>query len=159
MNLENINKKYIIYSTIAIVVLVVVVYLLAKKKKSKPDTKVYNAEIKVSDLSYSEAEYTAMADQLATYLSDTSLLSGGWNGVDQDGVYSIFEKMQTESDLYKLISVFNGKCYTFRKTLLWSFDIKKTVMSLTEAISYLMTASERDRINQILKDKSINFSF
>lgn len=138
--------------------LLVIMFLWVKKKigeakeKSKNDEylKKINASIDGSSLRFSDVEYMTMSDSLYSYLSDTR---AGYAGVDEDGVYSVMERLRTDADIEKLIAVFGQKEIRRR------WQTKSHIYTLPGAISALMSQKERNKINDILENNGIKFQF
>ncbi|MEE1288473.1 MAG: hypothetical protein UHK44_07735 [Bacteroidaceae bacterium] len=138
--------------------LLVIMFLWVKKKigeakeKSKNDEylKKINASIDGSSLRFSDVEYMTMSDSLYSYLSDTR---AGYAGVDEDGVYSIMERLRTDDDVMKLIKTFGSR--EIRKR----WQTKSHVYTLPGAVAALMSQSERDEINERFENNGISFRF
>ena len=138
--------------------LLVIMFLWVKKKigEAKAESqnaeylKKMNASIDRSDLRFKDVEYQTMADSLFSYLSDTR---AGYAGVDEDGVYSVMERLKTDADVERIIVVFGSK--EIRKR----WQTKSHVYTLPGAISALMSQKERDKINDIFEKNGITFKF
>ncbi|MBQ5689343.1 MAG: hypothetical protein IIV21_05190 [Bacteroidales bacterium] len=144
--------------TVGGVMLLIIMFLYIKKKikeskeedKNKEYLKQIDASINTSNLSFSNVDYQTMADSLYSYLSDTR---AGYAGVDEDGVYSIMERLKTYDDVQKLIKVFDSR--EIRKR----WQTKSHVYTLPGAIAALMSQSERDEINEHFEKNGISFRF
>lgn len=140
------------------VMLLIIMFLYIKKKlqesreedKNNEYLRQIDASINDSDLRFSDVEYQTMADSLYSYLSDTR---AGYAGVDEDGVYSIMERLRTDDDVMKLIKTFGSK--EIRKR----WQTKSHIYTLPGAISALMSQKERNKINDILENNGIKFQF
>jgi flagellar biosynthesis/type III secretory pathway M-ring protein FliF/YscJ len=139
------NGKFIRSIVIGIIILVVVIalYFLIKKgirtgKENKSDKERMDeieSQIEPENLSFSTAEYQAMADKI--YKAVKGL------GTDDDAVFEVFQKMRNNSDVLKLQSVFGIK----------------DKMDLGEWISDDMSDDEIDKINGYLRQRNISITF
>ena len=140
------------------VMLLIIMFLYIKKKlqesreedKNNEYLRQIDASINDSDLRFSNVEYQTMADSLYSYLSDTR---AGYAGVDEDGVYSIMERLRTDDDVMKLIKTFGSK--EIRKR----WQTKSHVYTLPGAVAALMSQGERDEINERFEKNGISFRF
>lgn len=95
-------RKIVWIGLILTIVVVVVIIVLAYRKKAKSDKanqekiKEYENEIIPDKLSYSESEYSSMAQTI-----DDAM--GNWfQNDDEDAVYQVLMRMKTNTDLLKL---------------------------------------------------------
>ena len=140
------------------VMLLIIMFLYIKKKlqesreedKNNEYLRQIDASINDSDLRFSDVDYMTMSDSLYSYLSDTR---AGYAGVDEDGVYSVMERLRTDADIEKLIAVFGQKEIRRR------WQTKSHIYTLPGAISALMSQKERNKINDILENNGIKFQF
>lgn len=103
-------------------------------KESREDT--------YKDLSYPAFRYKDWADQL-----DTALMEGATE--DEETVYNVFRKMKTMGDINKLIDAFGD--HRQMLTLSW--------ITLPQAISTYMSKSEIKKLNGIISDNGIDYTF
>lgn len=144
--------------TVGGMMLLIIMFLYIKKKikeskeedKNNEYLKQIKASINDSNLSFSDVEYQTMANSLHSYLSDTR---AGYAGVDEDGVYSIMERLRTYDDIKKLIEKFGTR--EIRKR----WQTKSHVYELSGAIAALMSQGERDEINERFEKNGISFRF
>ena len=162
-----INPKYIYITAGVILLIVVVVWLVKKFGKREEEKTVKDIEdsINKSNLTYEDAQYKTMADELSAYLGEkftdsaAGVLAGPWasnagfNGVNQKGVYSIFEKMKTVDDVKALIAAFGIR--TIRKQ--WHFN--STTGNLATFFSQFLTTPEKGKVNEILASNGVNYNF
>lgn len=128
-----------------IAILVVIAYFIIRKaiKSIKADAyqKSIAAEIKQNELSYPLNQYVTFAAQLTEAMA--------YLGTDDSAVRAIFQKMNTLSDLLQLIKAFGSPNY-------YPFWGAKT---LPEWLLLELSDNERAKLNTILQNKGINFSF
>ena len=155
----DINK--LIAPAIGLAVLVVVVLIIKKnKKKSKTEAaneayiKMVTGNINVSNLSKPyPAWYESKAISLAAALDASFGNNGGLAGCDQDSVYVIMEQLENKDDAMQLESSFG------ERELNASWLKRKKPMTLPQAIQNLMTTKEHKKVNKILADHGIDYSF
>ena len=88
-----------------------------------------------ANLTYPATDYTNFANRLLNAMS-------GW-GTDEDEIFSVFNQMYTTSDIRQLVAAFGlQKDKTLQQWLLSELSSK-----------------DMNRINAILKAKSINYTF
>lgn len=102
----NVNATPLIAAAgvLAVVVVIVIVIAIIKAVRNAKDNSYLRENKKVitkADLTYSEADYTVFANKL--YAAMKGL------GTDEDAVFSVFQLMQTESDVRMLINAFGSK--------------------------------------------------
>lgn len=151
-----INPKYV---RIAIwVVVAVVVFILLRKgwnwyKKYRDNQKLMNAlkqGIKKEELSYTEEQYTTMAERLYGALNDKK---SGLYGVNQEEVYNVFRMIKTPSDLLKLNDVFGVREFDFAWTARANDGSYTLLGVITE--SRALTDGEREKIREILAENGV----
>lgn len=157
--LKNINPKKAAYISAGVLLLIILALVVRKmirkakaEKRDEELQEIIEDSIIVPDLTYTEAQYVIMADNLKSYLGDKGL-SGGFIGVNQAGVYDVMKMMKKDSDILKLINVF-GK-HSFRKM----FTIGTEEYTLPGAITALMTRGEVKKINKIFEDNGLTYRF
>lgn len=144
--------------TIGVILLLVIIYLVIRKmirkaKAEKQDEKlinVINDSVVTSNLTYTEAEYAIMAESLRTYFTDQN---SGLLGIDQKGIYDVMGRMKTNDDVAIMIEKFGT--IEYRK----NFTFGKEYYNLVEAMSKLLTAGERRKVNNILQENGVTFQF
>lgn len=136
--------KYGSYALIALIVVIVIVAVIKIAKRFLSDELTeaqlqhINAnEIVTSEVSLPRTELNALVAKLKTAFG-----AYGW-GTDEDGVYEVFETLNTRSDVLSLINAFgvvDGH-------------------TLVEWINKELNASEIEHIQEILKTKGIVYQF
>lgn len=159
--LKNVNvKKTAMYVGGALLLIIMALYVRKKideareAKKRREYEKSIQAVIETSSLSYNEADYKIMADQIYTYLIEAGIMNGGLMGVNQKGIYAIIEKMNTEGDIYKLIEAF-GERELRAPYKFWG----KKLHTLPTAFSEILFKGERKKIAEILAERGLEFPF
>lgn len=164
--IKNVNvKKTAIYVGCVLLLIIMALYVRKKINEAKEEKAAaqklqeYNQSIEAAiveggALSYSEADYKIMADQLFVYLTEDGILQGGLMGVNQKGIYAIMEKMNTDADVYKLIEAF-GTRELRAPYALWG----KELHTLPSAFAEILFKSERNIINEILTQKGLKNPF
>ena len=155
----DINK--LIMPAIGLVVLVVVVLIIKKsKKKSKEEAvneayiKMVSGNVNVNNLSKPyPAWYESKAISLAAALDASFGNNGGLAGCDQKSVYAIMEQLENKDDAMQLEISFGTR------ELNSSFLKRKKEMTLPQAVQELMGTREHKKVNDILKEKGIDYSF
>lgn len=154
-----INQKYIkiaIWVVVAIVA-IIVIRKIWKKIKEKIDiekvSKKLGQDIVVSDLSYTDGEYTILAERLVGALNDRK---SGYRGVNQEQVYEVFRAMKTNSDLIKLTDAFGTRTLD----LAWTSGAKDGDYTLWQVMSSrVLTDGEKAEIRAILADNNVTYPF
>lgn len=154
----NINKIVATLGILLMVLISVVVIKRYKKKNSKEvSDKAFLAQVEsslsISNLSHDITWYEAQAISLATALDAPLGGNGGWLGCDQQSVYDIIKQLKTKDDVLQMELSFGTR------ELNASWIKKKKSMTLREAISQLMTTGEKKKVNKILADNGIDYSF
>ena len=98
-------------------------------------------EIQPNELSYPLNQYVALADKIHDAMA--------YLGTDNSAVTGIISKMQNLSDLLQLIKAFGARPYYG-----WWGD-----KTLQQWFQLELSAKETADINEVLKNKNINFSF
>lgn len=102
----NVNATPLIAAAgvLAVVVVIVIVIAIIKAVRRAQDNSYFKENKKAitkADLSYNEADYTVFANKL--YAAMKGL------GTDEDAIFSVFQLMNTESDVRQLINAFGTK--------------------------------------------------
>lgn len=151
-----------IYMFIGCILLLTILFFYVRKKKDELREAKQRREyeksiqdvIETSSLSYNEADYKIMADQIYTYLIEAGLMNGGFMGVNQKGIYAIMERMKTEGDIYKLSQAFG------RRELRAPYKLfGKKLHTLETAFSEILFKNERKKIAEILAERGLEFPF
>lgn len=107
--------------------------------------------------SYDEASYLSMSDSLVQAMSGC--------GTDEDAIFNAFRSLQNEADLMALISAFGVRYY---QPCVWTSPIAYSQWLINDKayggdlgtwLGYDLSASDISRVNSIIGEKSINFSF
>ena len=158
---KNVNvKKIIMYAGGALAIVLLYLYVRKKidesqaAKKLREYNKSLQAAIEEDSLSYLDADYKIMADQIYTYLTEAGIMNGGFMGVNQKGIYAVMEKMYTKADIYKLIDAFGQRELRAPYKLLG-----KKLHTLPTAFSEILFKDERKKIAKILSEKGLEFPF
>lgn len=140
--MSKIATKYALMAAAVIILLAAVVYIVLKLKKSistgiklAENTSEANKEISTEKLTLTSSQYNTLASKLYAAMAGI--------GTDEEAVYDAFRSINTYSDLMQLMSVFGSKDgLTLRE---WLFDD--------------LSASDINKVNEILASKSINYKF
>ena len=103
-----------------------------------------NKEINYNPLSFTESQYKMWADSIETAIFDI--------GTDNKAIYSIFVKMNNKADVLSLIVAFGVRP-------LYDWFVHIGDWNLGQWLHYDMRQSQIDKINTILSNKDINYSF
>lgn len=99
------------------------------------------------------------------FLVFVSALTDAMNGcgTDEETIYSVFENMQNEADVRKLITMFGLQYYepcAIESPLsfaLWQFNSKAYGGDLSTWLHYDLSAGDIDKINEILEGNGITY--
>lgn len=102
----NVNATPLIAAAgvLAVVVVIVIVIAIIKAVRRAQDNSYFKDNKKAitkADLSYNEADYTVFANKLYSAMKGL--------GTDEDAIFSVFQLMNTESDVRQLINAFGTK--------------------------------------------------
>jgi|GEM_PF-6945656 len=158
---EKINWNKVMTVAAGLIVLIAVAIIIKKhRKKSKTEAaneaylKILTGNINISNLSYDYPSwYESKAISLASALDASFGNNGGLLGCDQKSVYEIMKQLKTSDDAEQLELSFGTR------ELNASWLKKKKAMTLPQAIQELMTTKEHKKVNEILKEKGIEYSF
>lgn len=155
----NWNRMLAVTGVIVLVIaLAVIVKKYIKKSKNEAAADAYlqglKGDISSSELSYSYPSwYEAQSISLAAALDASFGNNGGLFGCDQKAVYAIVEQLKTKADAMQLEESFGTR------ELNASWIKKKKPMTLREAMQNLMTTKEHKKVNEILKENGIDYSY
>jgi len=158
---EKINWNKVMAAAAGLIVIIAVAIIIKKhRKKSKTEAaneaylKTLTGNINISNLSYDYPSwYESKAISLASALDASFGNNGGLFGCDQKSVYEIMKQLKTSDDAEQLELSFGTR------ELNASWLKKKKAMTLPQAIQELMTTKEHKKVNEILKEKGIEYSF
>lgn len=156
MVLGKIFSGKIMFILLVAIIAIVVIFKLVKKAIDPAESEGETAdrinndldkEIDQKKLSYSPSVYKANA------LVILSALDGATE--DEEVVYSVFEKMNTQADVLQLI-----KDFGYREATTWGLLTPLNVRgTLPQWINRLFDADEKEKLNNILADKGIDYEF
>ena len=153
-------NKVITVTTSVMILLVIVIIIRRYIKKTKAEAvneayiQVLTGDINTGNLTYSYPSwYEGRAISLATALDASFGNNGGLMGCDQQSVYEIMKQLKTKDDAMQLESSFGTR------ELNSSWLKKKKAMTLPQAIQELMTTREHKKVNEILSENGIDYSF
>lgn len=136
-------RNLVIGSIILTIIVVVIVIIVAKSKAAKnkrenaEKIKQYEDEIDPSNLTFSESEYSDMADKI-----DNAM--GNWfEDDDEEAVYEVLLQLRTNSDMLKLQSAFGVRHGDTLKTYIQDH----------------FNGDEIQKCNNILADRNISLRF
>jgi hypothetical protein len=135
-----------ILAIVILITVIVVAFLIFKNKiiaaftslrKDLDDKKVIDEEIKETGIkpSYSDSQYRVFADQLYAAMK-------GW-GTNEDAIYNVFRQMKSRVDVLKLIDIYGTR------------DGEDLIQWMNGDLS----SWNFNKINQILRDNSVDYSF
>lgn len=129
----------VLAGSILLIIIAVVVIIVVKRKKATKEQDDYikdvEKQIDKSDLSYSNSEYTQMANKLYSAMKGI--------GTNENAIYDVFSQLETESDVRKLISTYGSK----------------DGMTLQQWLIDDLSNRELQKLNDILAKNNINYSF
>ena len=129
----------VLAGSILLIIIAVVVIIVVKRKKATKEQDDYikdvEKQIDKSDLSYSNSEYTQMANKLYSAMKGI--------GTNENAIYDVFSQLETESDVRKLISTYGSK----------------DGMTLQQWLIDDLSNRELQKVNDILAKNNINYSF
>lgn len=105
---------------------------IKENEENKQRKKQLESEIATSNLSYSDSEYTSMADKVE------EAVSGG--GTDEAAIYTVFMRMKTNADVIKLQS---------------AYGVRFKDEDMFDSIRRDMSSDEIAKINKILTQRNI----
>lgn len=138
MKIPEISLNKIIAWLIIIIILVIIIIFINKtikklkqNKQDKDLVKESEQAIVLGNLTYTEADYKAMADKL--YIAMKGI------GTDEEAIYEVIGRLRTRSDWYALV-----KAFGIRKSGSFSGN-------LVQWLSDELDETERARVNYILQ--------
>lgn len=135
------EDKNILYAGFGFIILVISYLIYRKFTKPSAQDSALNKDINKNRLSFPESQYFILADtiQAATESID----------VDEQSIYDVFSQMQNDSDVLQLIKAWGERTYLTIYGLLYNSP-------LTEALHVILSSSEVQKINDILKNNNIS---
>lgn len=102
----NLNATPLVFAAgaLGVVIVVVIIVSIVKAIRRSKDNAYFRDNkkaIQKSELTYNEADYTNFANKLYAAMKGV--------GTDEDAIFSVFQLMQTESDVRQLINTFGTK--------------------------------------------------
>ena len=152
--------------TIGVGVAAYIIYRNAQKNKdlNAANTQGSEADQELNALasqgitpSYSTSQFEGFAQQLVQAMDGC--------GTDENAVYQVFQAMKSKADVLKLISVFGVRFY---QPCVWTSPVSYAIWQANDQaygggistwLGYDLSASEIGKINAILSQKGIDYSF
>ena len=145
MNIAGKNINVTTFGILGFIVLLVAYYIGSRTGKAKTtaaDIDAMTKDINSSDLTFDISQYVSLADRV--YICVYGITE------DEEGLYVVFAKMRTNSDVLQLIKSFGKRSGGF------DFWYEK---SLSEWLASDLNNVEIAKINDILKRNNITFQF
>lgn len=101
--------------------------------------------------SYVNSQYETWAGELVSAFSGC--------GVDFNTVLQVFNNIQNEADVAKLISTFGTRTYDKCMSWIILFGSKTVNQSLGQAMAYKLSSEQLNQIDNILASKQIKYRF
>jgi hypothetical protein len=141
-------------------------YRSIKRKQDEADA-LRAAQSAASDLQNLQAQGVVPSYTDTQFLTWVNALVQAMNGcgTDNEMIYDVFDWMENEADLKKLMVSFGIQYYepcwlhSPLESAIWQFNDKAYGGDLTTWLYYDLTTSEIGKINSILRGKGINFQF
>lgn len=139
--------KWILW--IAIAIALVIVYRMiskeVKKAKYKRSLTPQTAEIQIipTSLTYTEAEYSIMADRLFGAFNR-------WVGYNFDTVKAVLQSLKTSSDFYKLVTIYGVRNISPTSWINQNY-------SLIQTFENQFSDNDLSKTGEILKKINVNF--
>ena len=151
MKFPELNKNQLLFLCVMAAVVIVVIVLLsvywekikARINQIKADNQL-KKEINKSEVSLSELQIAALADKLYEAMDGP--------GTDEGKIYSVFEQINSYSDLMMLIRAFGQRKSSWE--LFWGSS-----SGLADWLNADLSGGEIDHVNSILAGKNIDFRF
>jgi hypothetical protein len=148
---------FIEYGMIAVAVLLVLNWLGIDLLKPKRGNESYDDPkpkypVNSSNVSYSKEAFERLCIRLVRAMDTDELTSG----TDEDEVYSVFGYMHSIDDVHQLYNVFGTRTYGGDEWGQWQLEADPKY-SLQTWLNKELNEEEKNIINNILKDKDINF--
>lgn len=142
-----------------IVVIIIGIYLILRRFGIMPDIlakseneKEEDHKVNESKLSYEKSQYKTWANMLQGYM-DTD----DWtNPTDEEGIFHIYYKMQTDDDVKELNNAFGSRPYTGDPYDIFSQGDEYT---LGGWFAKELDDDEMKKLNLILKNRNIKFRY
>jgi len=141
------NKYVKIGLLVAIVIVVIVIISQVVKLLKKRDGLIRAArdEINQKELSFSEAQYKIMAENLYAAMNGA--------GTDEEAIYTTLSTLKTKADWYKLVDVYGIKEHSQSSHMgFWSFT-----GNLVESLHNELSSSEKTKVSNILARIGVMF--
>ena len=142
MKIPEINKNQLITIGIVTVLLIVSVIIIAVKwnnlkdwVKQRKESKLLDKEIVSSDVTMSDSQITTYANKLHKAMKGA--------GTNEKAIFAVFEAINSKSDLLSI-------CKKFRELY---------GENLADWLNDDLSQSDINKINQILSEKGIDYSF
>lgn len=90
-----------------------------------------------SDISFSNSEYTQMADAIHEAFNDL--------GTDEDKIAGVFSRLKTKTDFLKLVEFFG------ERTISTGWFWLTVTGNMYQLLEYELTQSDKDELNEILR--------
>lgn len=153
-----INPKYVkaaIWIVVAIVAVIVIRKIWKSVSESIDRNKLVNKmgqDVNPEEVNYSDAQYLQWATTIKQALTDTS---SGLYGVNQDKIYEVYRNIKSPSDLLKLHLAFGSQ--TLNQA--WTHGNNDGTYTLAEALPVFLSKGELRKVNKILLENGVNFSY
>lgn len=142
------------------------IYRNARKKKeiAEANMAATYAQNELNDLHNSGINPT-LSDSQFEAMSQALVQAMNGCGTDEEMVYSVFNMLNNDADIRKLLIIFGVRFYQPCAAsqpisyMEYIWDDHAFGGGLPTWISYDMTAAEKNKINSILHSKNINYSF
>lgn len=140
--MEQIVAKIKDYLPLLLLVVVAVVILrygekIYSRMKERQKNRDLNKRIDKSNLSYGESQYKVYAQKLLDAMDC-------W-GTDEDAIYDTFKDMNNIDDILQLQIAFS--------------DVEKEEKTLSQWLNTELSSSEKQQLNAIIAERSIEYSF
>ena len=146
-NIKFNNPLQLLYAAIALLVLFFIVSKVLKALQgigNNTTDKEADKELDKNKLTFSKTEYKGFADQLREAMFDL--------GTNESTIYNVFRKMKTRDDILALISAFGKRDYYF-------FGISAGKLTLTEWFGKELSNRDISKLNEVIKERGINYTF
>lgn len=141
MRLANINLSKVITWAIILLIVTIIIWLVYLKIKKEIEASRNRQLVKESDsaiisnaLTYTQADYKAMADKLFIAMDGA--------GTDEDAIKEVIAKLRTKSDFYALV-----KAFGVRKSTSWWSNFSG---NLIQWLANELGGNDRKEVNDML---------